>query len=132
MKKKLKKRMAKRQAEMRILERMEMDMNGCIFGINNSIIRITNLLQDQTRTLSKFPMTVRDFATDPPYHAGEYIVWFVKTDQETESRKYTFVGGKWYGNQGEEIDIRKYKPSMWMLLPTFDPGVIEIYKRRQE
>lgn len=102
MKKKLKKRMAKRQAEMRILERMEMDMNGCIFGINNSIIRITNLLQDQTRTLSKFPMTVRDFATDPPYHAGEYIIWFVKTDLETESRKYTFVGGNGTATRGRK------------------------------
>lgn len=132
MKKRLKKRMAKKQSETYRLQQLEMDVSNVITGINNNLIRVMNLLGDQTRTLSKFPMTVRDFATDPPYHAGEYIIWFVKKDQETESRKYTFAGGKWYGNQGEEIDIRKYKPSMWMLLPTFDPGVIEIYKRRQE
>ena len=102
----------------------------------SSIMTISQALQTMIREiqsyLTRFPMKVEDWATNPPLHNGEYIIWFVKKDQETESRKYTFAGGKWYGNQGEEIDIRKYKPSMWMLLPTFDPGVIEIYKRRQE
>lgn len=102
----------------------------------SSIMTISQALQTMIREiqsyLTRFPMKVEDWATSPPLHNGEYIIWFVKKDQETESRKYTFAGGKWYGNQGEEIDIRKYKPSMWMLLPTFDPGVIEIYKRRQE
>lgn len=130
MKKKLKKRMAKRQAEMRILERMEMDMNGCIFGINNSIIRITNLLQDQTRTLSKFPMTVRDFVTDPPIHAGEYIVWFIRRGAPLQSRKYVYDGSKWFDQKGDQMDIRQYRPAMWMLLPTFSEDLLEIYRRR--
>lgn len=104
-------------------------------AVYESVVKITQALQSMIGSiqsyLTRFPMKVEDWATNPPLHNGEYIIWFVKKDQETESRKYTFAGGKWYGNQGEEIDIRKYKPSMWMLLPTFDPGVIEIYKRRQ-
>ena len=102
----------------------------------SSIMTISQALQTMIREiqsyLTRFPMKVEDWATNPPLHNGEYIIWFVKKDQETESRKYTFAGGKWYSSQGAEIDIRRYKPSMWMLLPTFDPGVIEIYKRRQE
>ena len=92
---------------------------------------LQTMVRDLQSYLTRFPMKVEDWATNPPLHNGEYIIWFVKKDQGTESRKYTFAGGKWYSSQGAEIDIRKYNPSMWMLLPTFDPGVIEIYKRRQ-
>jgi len=103
--------------------------------LSTGVMRVCQTLQTMIRSmesyLSRFPMKVEDWATCPPLHNGEYVIWFVRKDWELESRKYTYAGGKWYGAQGEEIDIQKYHPSMWMLLPTFDPGVIEIYKRRQ-
>ena len=102
--------------------------------LSTGVMRVCQTLQTMIRSmesyLSRFPMKVEDWATCPPLHNGEYVIWFVRKDWELESRKYTYAGGKWYGAQGEEIDIRKYHPSMWMLLPTFDPSVIEIYKRR--
>ena len=112
-------------------EKMLKSLENMYEGIMRVCQALQTMVRDIQSYLTRFPMKVEDWATNPPLHNGEYIIWFVKKDQETESRKYTFAGGKWYGNQGEEIDIRKYKPSMWMLLPTFDPGVIEIYKRRQ-
>ena len=103
--------------------------------VYESVVKVSQALQSMIGSiqsyLTRFPMKVEDWATNPPYHNGEYIVWFVKKGQEPESRKYTFTGGRWYTSQYTEIDIQKYKPSMWMLLPTFDPGVLEIYRRRQ-
>ena len=122
----------------RRLEKMltaEGKMLESLTDLSTGVMRVCQTLQTMIRStesyLSRFPMKVEDWATCPPLHNGEYVIWFVRKDWELESRKYTYAGGKWYGAQGEEIDIQKYHPSMWMLLPTFDPGVIEIYKRRQ-
>ena len=130
MKKRLKKRMAKKQSEAYKLQLLEMSINNAIIGINNNLIRVMSLLGDQTRTLSKFPMTVRDFATDPPIHAGEYIVWFIRRGAPLQSRKYVYDGSKWFDQKGDQMDIRQYKPAMWMLLPTFSEDLLEIYRRR--
>ena len=112
-------------------ERMLSELEALSSGIMRTSQVIQTMIRGLDSNLSRFPMKVEDWATYPPLHNGEYVIWFVRKDWELESRKYTYAGGKWYGNQGEEIDIQKYHPSMWMLLPTFDPGVIEIYKRRQ-
>lgn len=137
MRKRLKKRAAKIQAEIVALNRMEQSVSDCIIEINNviislnnSLIRITNLLHDQHLTLTKFPLTVRDFATDPPIHAGEYIIWFIRMGVPLQSRKYVFNGSKWFDQKGDQMDIRQYKPAMWMLLPTFSEDLLEIYRRR--
>lgn len=129
MKKRLRKKLDKQCAA---IQRLSEAMTRFCGDMQTSTKRLQGLMAEMNGSLSRFPNVVKDWATCPPIHQGEYVIWFVRKDWELESRKYTFAGGKWYGNQGEEIDIRKYKPSMWMLLPTFDPGVIEIYKRRQE
>ena len=130
MKRNLKKRMAKKQSETYRLQQLEMDVSNAITGINNNLIRVMNLLGDQTRTLSKFPMTVRDFATDPPYHAGEYIIWFVRRGAPVQSRKYVYDGSSWFDQKGDRMDIKQYRPAMWMMLPVFGDDLLEIYRRR--
>ena len=112
-------------------ERMLSELEALSSGIMRTSQVIQTMIRGLDSNLSRFPMKVEDWATNPPLHNGEYVIWFVRKDWELESRKYTYAGNKWYGAQGEEIDIRKYHPSMWMLLPTFDPSVIQIYKRRQ-
>jgi len=82
--------------------------------------------------LTRFPMKVEDWATNPPIHSGEYILWFIREGKEPQSRKYILAKGKWHDAKGNEIDVKQYKPSMWMLLPTFDPGVIDMYRRRDK
>lgn len=118
----------------KMLESTE-EMLESLENMHKGIMRTSQATQTMIRgldsNLSRFPMKVEDWLTHPPLHNGEYVIWFVRKDWELESRKYTYAGNKWYGAQGEEIDIQKYHPSMWMLLPTFDPSVIEIYKRRQ-
>ena len=112
-------------------ERMLSELEALSSGIMRTSQAIQTMIRGLDSNLSRFPMKVEDWATNPPLHNGEYVIWFVRKDWELESRKYTYAGNKWYGAQGEEIDIRKYHPSMWMLLPTFDPSVIQIYRRRQ-
>ena len=128
----MRKRMLKKLEKMLTAEGKMLES---LTDLSTGTMRICETLRTMIRSmesyLSRFPMKVEDWATNPPLHNGEYVIWFVRKDWELESRKYTFAGGKWYGAQGEEIDIQKYHPSMWMLLPTFDPAVIEIYKRRQ-
>ena len=93
---------------------------------------LTSAIRDIQSYLTRFPLKVEDWATNPPIHNGEYILWFVREGKEPQSRKYTYAAGKWHDVKGNEIDVRQYKPAMWMLLPTFDPGVLEIYRRRSQ
>ena len=100
-----------------------------VLSISQALESVLNSIRSY---LTRFPMKVEDWATNPPLHSGEYILWFVREGKDPQSRKYTFAAGKWYDSQGNEIDVRQYKPSMWMLLPIFDPGVLEVYRRRSQ
>lgn len=126
----MRKRLKKKLDERKTLEQLNWIINYTCGQVTGSIDRLKGLLSEQSSILSQFPGRVKDFATDPPIHAGEYIVWFIRAGQDPQSRKYTFVGGKWFDRKGDEMDIRQYKPSMYMMLPVFSPIVIEMYRRR--
>ena len=78
--------------------------------------------------LSQYTSVVRDWQTDPPEEDGEYIIWFIRRDKDPSSRKLVFRDGLWLDAKGEEIGIEKYHPALWMKLPTFSDGLIEMYR----
>lgn len=109
-----------------ITKRLE-QVYSAVMNISQALLSV---LRDIQSYLTRFPMKVEDWETNPPIHSGEYILWFVREGKEPQSRKYTFAGGKWHDVKGNEIDVKQYRPSMWMLLPTFDSGVLEVYRRQ--
>ena len=80
--------------------------------------------------LSPYTSEVRDWQTNPPDEDGEYIVWFIRRDKEPSSRKLKLLGGFWLDAKGEEVDIEKYHPALWMQLPTFSEELIEMFRNR--
>jgi len=109
-----------------IAERLEQAYS-VVLSISQALQSVLNSVRSY---LTRFPMKVEDWETNPPVHSGEYILWFVREGKEPQSRKYTFARGKWHDAKGNEIDVKQYRPSMWMLLPTFDSGVLEVYRRQ--
>ena len=80
--------------------------------------------------LGEYYSEVRDWETESPEEEGEYIIWFVRKDKDPSSRKLSFDGESWVDAKGEEINLGKYHPAMWMKLPTFSDEVIEFYRSR--
>ncbi len=111
-------------------KRMTDEMESMARNVQNNMTRLKFLISDQNSQLSRFPNVVKDFATDPPIHNGEYIVWFMTKDGNFQTRKYTFVGGKWYTGEQKEVSIRKHNPAMYQMVPTIADEVKEIYRRR--
>ena len=128
----MRKRVKKKCRDREILQNLNWIINYTCGEVTGSCKRLQGLLSEMNSKLSRFPMVVKDWATEPPVHNGEYIIWFVRKGQDPHSRKYTYAAGKWHDSQGNEIDIRQYKPSMWLLLPTFSPDVLEVYRRRSD
>ena len=91
---------------------------------------LQSTLNDIRSYLTRFPMKLEDWETNPPQHSGEYVLWFIYPNRDPVIRKLIFYQGEWRDNKGNKIDVQFYKPSMWMLLPTLAPGVIDMYKRR--
>ena len=80
--------------------------------------------------LSDYYSVVWDWETNHPEEDGEYIIWFIRKDKDPSSRKLSFDGESWLDAKGEEINLGKYHPAMWMKLPTFSEEVIEYYRNR--
>ena len=86
--------------------------------------------KEEEDILGEYYSEVRDWETNPPEEDGEYIIWFIRRDKDPSSRKLVYHGGFWLDAKGEEINIGKYNPSLWMKLPTFSNEVIEYYRNR--
>lgn len=107
-------------------------LEGMARELQNNMIRVRYLLNDQNSILSRFPNIVKDWATDPVIHNGEYVIWFVSGEREFQTRKYTYVSGKWYTDARKEVDMRKLRPVMYQPVPVISDEVKEIYRRRFE
>ena len=95
-----------------------------------SMKRLQGLLSEMNGSLSRFPQGVKDWYTNPPLHQGEYIVWFCRKGRKVQTRKYLHYQGRWLDSRNCEVDMHKLKPAMWMMVPVIDPGIIEMYERR--
>lgn len=126
MRKRLRKKIDKEIGAIELIAGRLEQAHAAVLSISQALESVLNGIRSY---LTRFPMKVEDWATNPPIHSGEYILWFIREGKEPQSRKYTLAKGKWHDAKGNEIDVKQYKPSMWMLLPTFDPGVIDMYRR---
>lgn len=139
MKKRLRKKYNDRIMQELVLKGLQSDysqmacrLEGMARELQNSMIRVRYLLNDQNSILSRFPNIVKDWATDPVIHNGEYVIWFVSGKREFQTRKYTYVSGKWYTDARKEVDMRKLRPVMYQPVPVISDEVKEIYRRRFE
>lgn len=139
MKKRLRKKYNDRIMQELVLKDLQSDysqmacrLEGMARELQNNMIRVRYLLNDQNSILSRFPNIVKDWATDPVIHNGEYVIWFVSGEREFQTRKYTYVSGKWYTDARKEVDMRKLRPVMYQPVPVISDEVKEIYRRRFE
>ena len=99
--------------------------------LQNNMTRIGWLLKENTSLISRFPVKVEDFATRPPIHNGQYVIWFVRKDR-TAVRFYTLKGDRWFDSQNNEVNIRDLYPSCYLQVPTLEDSVEDLYRRRAE
>ena len=95
----------------------------------NNMRRLNWLIKEQTSLISRFPIKVEDFETNPPIHNGQYLVWFVRKDG-VSVRFYSFVGGRWFDSQKNEVNIKALYPSCYLTAPVLSEDAIEVYRRR--
>lgn len=128
----MKRRAKKKIREREILRQLDRMINRTCGEVTGSCKRLQGLVADMRSSLSVFPLAVKDWATDPPIHQGEYIVWFVRRGKPVQTRKYLYVDKGWLDSRGGRVDMNRLRPAMWMMVPVIDPGVIEVYARREE
>ena len=97
--------------------------------MQNGMVRLNWLTKENTSLISRFPIKVEDFETNPPIHNGKYLVYFVRKDA-VSVRFYSFVGGKWYDSHKNEINIKALYPSCYLQAPVLSEDAIEVYRRR--
>ena len=99
--------------------------------LQTNMIRLNWLVKDNTSLVSRFPQKVEDFATCPPIHDGEYLVYFVRKTR-VHLRLYRLVCGDWFDGNNKEVDIRALKPSAYLYAPRLTDDAIDLYRRRLE
>lgn len=129
MKKRLRKKLDKQCAAIQRLSEMMTRFCG---DMQTSTKRLQGLMAEMNGSLSRFPTVVKDWYTNPPIHSGEYIVWFCRKGHKVQTRKYMFFQGKWLDSRNCEVDMHKLRPAMWMMVPVINPGILEMYERRED
>lgn len=128
------KRLAKKTTEIResieVMERLEAQTAELAQTLQNNMTRIGWLLKENTSLISRFPIKVEDWQTNPPIHSGQYVIWFIRRSH-TIVRMYTLIGGVWKDSQGKEVDIKALRPSLYLAVPRLEDGIEDIYRRRE-
>lgn len=128
------KRQAKKSTEIRdtieVMERLEAQTAELAQTLQNNMTRIAWLLKENTSLISRFPTKVEDWLTNPPIHSGQYIIYFIRK-AKTIVRMYTLVGGVWKDSQGQEVDIKALRPSLYFTVPMLADGIEDMYRRRE-
>lgn len=129
----MKKRIRKKMTDWRKISEQMRALNDDVLilckQLQDNMTRLTWLLKENTNLISRFPIKVEDFVTNPPIHNGAYLVYFVRKDG-VRVRFYTMVGSKWYDSQKNEVDIKSLYPSCYLQTPVLSEDAIDIYKRR--
>ena len=97
--------------------------------LQTSMTRISWLIRENTSLISRFPIKVEDFLTNPPIHNGNYLIYFVRKDSVVV-RFYTFVAGKWFDSQKNEVNMKGLYPSCYLVAPVLAADAIDVYRRR--
>ena len=97
--------------------------------MQNGMIRLNWLTNENNNLISRFPIKIEDFQTNPPIHNGGYLVYFVRKES-IQVRFYTLVGSKWYDSRKNEVDIRSLYPSCYLQAPVLSEDAVEVYRRR--
>ena len=104
----MKKRIRKKMTDWRKISEQMRELNDDVLilckQLQDNMTRLTWLLKENTNLISRFPIKVEDFVTNPPIHNGAYLVYFVRKDG-VRVRFYTMVGSIWYGSQKNEVGI---------------------------
>ena len=128
------KRLAKKTDEIKttikVMERLEEHTAELAQTLQNNMTRITWLLKENTSLISRFPTKVEDWLTNPPIHSGQYVIYFIRK-AKTIVRMYTLVGGVWKDSQGQEVDIKALRPSLYFTVPMLADGIEDLYRRRE-
>ena len=128
------KRLAKKTDEIKttikVMERLEAHTAELAQTLQTNMTRITWLLKENTSLISRFPTKVEDWLTNPPIHSGQYIIYFIRK-AKTIVRMYTLAGGVWKDSQGNEVDIKALRPSLYFTVPMLADGIEDMYRRRE-
>lgn len=98
-------------------------------NMQDGMVRLNWLTKENTNLISRFPIKVEDYATNPPIHNGGYLIYFVRKDS-IQVRFYTFVGGKWFDSRKNEVNLSSLYPSCYLQAPVLSEDAVEVYRRR--
>lgn len=131
MRKRTVKKLLKTKALALQLEYLARDIESNCKKMQDGMVRLSWLTKENTNLISRFPIKVEDFATHPPIHNGNYLVYFVRKNSIIV-RFYTFVENKWFDSLKNEIDLKSLYPSCYLQCPVLSEDAIEVYRRRSQ
>lgn len=128
------KRLAKKTDEIKttikVMERLEAHTAELAQTLQANMTRIGWLLKENTSLISRFPVKVEDWLTNPPIHAGQYVIWFIRKSK-TIVRMFTYSAGVWKDSQGHDVDIKALRPSIYLTVPQLEAAIEDLYRRRE-